>query len=156
MKGKCLLVNNAILFFGVSIYVGLLWALHFFWYPTWQYMTPAIVEHHFLMPVDNATAFFTIVLPIMFITNVLWMLREWRRPLTWYSLVTFLLIMSASGVGRFFIFPINDLIASGELTDSAELYPLFRDWMFYNDLRGLLMSASWLLMMAYFIRRIPD
>ena len=59
MKSKWVVFNNAYIFFGTTLYVGVLWALHFFCNPTWQVYNAATYYDHFIPPTQAATRFFT-------------------------------------------------------------------------------------------------
>lgn len=50
-------LNNAYLMFGTTVYVGVPWALHYFWYPSWTSMNLASVQEHFIAPTGAATDF---------------------------------------------------------------------------------------------------
>src|SRR4051812_9976557 len=65
MKSFLLALNHGYLFFGTTLYVGVLWAMRFFWYPSWNEITLADVAVHFVGPTSRATTFFTIVVPLM-------------------------------------------------------------------------------------------
>ena len=53
-------VNHTFLMFGTTVYMGVLWALHYFWYPSWEVMDVENVQDHFILPTSAATDFFTI------------------------------------------------------------------------------------------------
>ena len=149
MKKYLLAINHAYLMFGVTIYVGVLWALHFFWYPSWEVMTVDTVQDHFINPTAAATDFFWIVVPIMFAANAVLIYKEWQTNMRWAAILAMLCLLAASYVGQQLIIPINELIAAGTVT-ANELPAMLEDWMFYNDVRWLIMSAMWLIMMVYF------
>ena len=71
MNRKTMLIgaNHLFLMFGTTVYVGVLWALHFFWYPSWEVMNVGNVQDHFILPTSAATKFFTIIVPIMFLCS---------------------------------------------------------------------------------------
>ncbi len=62
-------ISSTFLLFGTTVYVGVLWALHFFWYPSWEVMNVTTVQDHFINSTSAATDFFWIVVPIMFVTT---------------------------------------------------------------------------------------
>ncbi len=41
-------VNHTLLMFGATVYMGVLWALHYFWYPSWEVMNVSNVQDHFI------------------------------------------------------------------------------------------------------------
>lgn len=151
-KGILLAINNAYLFFGTTVYVGVLWALHFFWYPSWSVMNLGNVQDHFILPTSAATDFFTIVVPLMFLTNVILIVMERKTWLVWLAVVALLGITTSTVVGQVLIIPINETIAAG-LTDPTELADLLQRWMFLNDVRWVAMTIMWLALMVYFIAK---
>ena len=58
MKAALLLVNAVYFLFGASMYMGTMWVLRFFLYPTWRSLTPDNVGEHFGVPTILATKFF--------------------------------------------------------------------------------------------------
>jgi hypothetical protein len=151
MKPKLLILNHAYLLFGTTVYVGVLWALHFFWYPSWQVMTLATVQDHFIKPTSAATRFFTVVVPLMFLANFVLIYTERRYKKTLIPAIVALAgVSTASYVGQVHIIPINKRIAAG-LSDSDQLIGLLKQWMFLNDIRWVVMTAMWLAMVYYFV-----
>ncbi|MGB5352182.1 MAG: hypothetical protein WBN32_01065 [Woeseia sp.] len=150
MKAKLLAINHAYLFFGTTLYVGVLWALRFFWYPSWGTMNIDLVQDHFIMPTSAATRFFTIVVPLMMIASVIMIISEWKTKFRWFAIVAFLCIMGSTYVGWLHIIPVNKIIAAG-VASNAELTPLLQKWMRLNDIRWVLETIMWLTMMGYFV-----
>lgn len=151
MKPILLTINHAYLFFGTTLYVGVLWALHFFWYPTWDTMTLDVVQDHFIVPTSEATDFFTIVVPLMFIASIVMIVQEWKKPLLWAGIVSLACISAATYVGQVLIIPINETIAAGGVEDQATLSAMLKDWMYYNDVRWHIMNVMWAALMIYFV-----
>ncbi len=149
MKKILLAINHGFLMFGVTIYVGVLWALHYFWYPSWEVMTVDVVQDHFINPTSAATDFFWIVVPLMFLTNAVMIWKEWKTKMRWAAIVALLCLIAASYVGQVHIIPVNDEIAQG-LLNPAQLSEKLSLWMTLNDIRWIIMSAMWLVMMYYF------
>lgn len=87
MKSLLLAINHAYLFFGTTIYVDVLWALHFFWYPSWQVMNRGSVQDHFLLPIGKATEFFWVVVPLMFVANAIMIYTERKSPQRWLAVI---------------------------------------------------------------------
>jgi hypothetical protein len=152
MKGALLIINHAYLLFGATIYVGVLWALHFFWYPSWEVMNLSNVHDHFLLPIDKASEFFWVVVPLMFLANAVMIYTERRSRELWLALLAFACIGAASYVGQRLIFPVNDIIRAGVPTQEA-LTPLFKRWMHLNDVRMFLMTVMWLALVGYFVSK---
>lgn len=152
MKKILLTINHVYLFFGTTIYVGVLWALHFFWYPSWEAMTLDTVQDHFIIPTSEATAFFTIVVPLMFLASIILIVMEWKTKYRWPAILALLCIAGATYVGQVHIIPINETIKAG-VNNMEALRDLLRDWMFLNDVRWIIMTVMWLTMMYYFVAK---
>lgn len=152
MRPLILIVNHAYLFFGATLYVGVLWALRFFWYPSWDTMTLADVTNHFVGPTSAATKFFTIVVPLMFLTNLVLVITERKQlPTLVPAIVAFLCIGTATYVGTMLIIPTNKEIAVA--TTDAQLDVLLQRWMDLNDIRFVLLTLMWLAMLQYFVAK---
>ena len=149
MKPYLLALNHAYYFFGTTIYVGVLWALHYFWYPSWEVMNVANVQEHFILPTSAATRFFTVVVPLMFAAGLVMVVTEWRTRFRWLALIALLCIAGATFVGQVFIIPVNDTIRAGVTAEA--LTPLFRRWMVLNDIRWVLMTAMAAALITFFI-----
>ncbi|MDQ3698146.1 MAG: hypothetical protein M3373_09000 [Gemmatimonadota bacterium] len=152
LRAKLLTVNHAYNFFGASLYVGVLWALHFFWYPTWTVITADNYYDQFIPPTDAATRFFTIVVPLMFLASAIMIWSEWRTRFRWVAVLTFLCIAGATYVGTAHIIPINRILAT-RITDQAQLTAHFRDWMMLNDIRMAIVTVMWLTLMYFFVAK---
>lgn len=149
MKSKWLVFTNAYIFFGTSLYAGVLWSLHFFWYPTWRVYTAENYYDHFIPPTAAATQFFTIVVPLMFACHAIMVWKEWKTDMRWVAVGALACLTGATYVGQFHIIPINKILA-GRITDPARLTDLLQQWMALNDIRWVVMTISWLLLMYYF------
>lgn len=150
MKKILLTINHVYLFFGTTVYVGVLWGLHFFWYPSWKTIKLENVHDHFIIPTSEATEFFTIVVPLMFLANIIMIVKEWNTKFRWSSILALLCISGATYVGQIHIIPINETINAG-VDSMATLRDLFQDWMFLNDLRWVIMTIMWLTLIYYFV-----
>jgi len=67
MKGKLLAINHAVILWGSTLYAGMLWALHFFWFPSWQHLTVANDYDQFITQTLAATHFFTYWVPTTYL-----------------------------------------------------------------------------------------
>ncbi len=152
MKPYLLALNHAYLFFGATLYVGVLWAMRFFWYPSWHKITLADVEVHFVGPTGAATEFFTIVVPLMFLTGLIFIISERKSPTVILAIAAVACIGIATYVGQAYIIPVNKEIGAG-LPTQAALTEKLREWMNLNTIRFWLLTAMWLIMMLYFIIR---
>lgn len=152
MKGYLLALNHSYLFFGTTLYVGVLWAMRFFWYPSWNQITLSDVGVHFTGPTSRATAFFTVVVPLMFLTNVVLIMAERKSPTVILAVIALVCVAGSTYVGQLYIIPVNHLISAG-LPSQADLTDKLQQWMGYNTIRFWLMTVMWLAMILYFIVR---
>ncbi|MGH3118957.1 MAG: hypothetical protein ACRDQ2_17960 [Gaiellales bacterium] len=152
MKRVLLAINHAYLFFGTTLYVGVLWALHFFWFPSWRGLTVANYYEQFIPQTSAATRFFTIVVPLMILAMVVMLWSEWKTRLRWVPIVALLCLGGATFFGTMRIIPVNRILA-GRVTDQARLTELLQRWMSLNDIRWVLLTILWLTLMYYFLRK---
>lgn len=143
--------NHILLMFGTTVYMGVLWALHYFWYPSWEVMNVTNVQDHFILPTSAATRFFTIVVPIMFLTSLVMIWLEWKTKFRWLAVIGLLGVVVATAVGQILIIPVNKTIAAG--VEPAELSGLLERWMQLNDIRWISVTIMWLALMIYFLLR---
>lgn len=151
MRGPLLVLNNSYFFFGATVYVGTMWSLRFFFYPSWKSMNVDNVQAHFIVPTQAATRFFTVVVPLMFVTGVIMIVTEWGKAQLWQAIVAVLGLTASTLVGRFIIIPINQRIAKG--VDQPTLVPLLERWMLLNDTRFATTTVMWLATLWYFVGR---
>lgn len=152
MKAKLLALNHACIFFGATLYCGVLWALRFFWFPTWRHLTPDNYYQQFIPQTSAATRFFTVVVPIMLFCNLVMIFSEWKGKLRWTAIAALLCIGGATFVGQLYIIPINKILAQ-TTTDPVQLTSLLGRWMSLNDIRWVLLTIMWVVMMYYFIAK---
>lgn len=144
-------VNHIVLMFGTTVYMGVLWSLHYFWYPSWEVLNVGNVQDHFILPTSAATRFFTIVVPLMFLTSGIMIWQEWRTKFRWHAIIGFLGVSGATIVGWFLIIPVNKTIAAGVTPD--KLGELLDRWMMLNDIRWILVTIMWLSLIVYLLMR---
>jgi uncharacterized membrane protein len=153
MHHNLLMLNDLYFAFGATIYVGTMWALRFFFYPSWRSMTPATVFDHFVVPTRAATRFFTVVVPLMFVAAVVAIVEEWGHAQLWQAAVCLAGVGVSSFVGQVFIIPINKRVAAGVAADAAQrldqagLDKLLRRWMALNDVRWVTTTITWVAIM---------
>jgi hypothetical protein len=126
--------------FGATAYVGTLWCVRLFLYPSWVALTPDNVGVHFVGPTRAATRFFIFVVPLMFPTGIALIVASWGDTLVWVASLAVLGVVSTV-VGIGFILPVNKKIAAG--VAAAELTPLLKRWMFLNDIRFVTTTVMW-------------
>lgn len=141
MSGLLVTVCLVYFLFAATTYVGTLWCLHFFLYPTWVGLTPDNVGVHFVGPTRAATRFFTYVVPPMFVTGPVMVAAAWGDPVVIAPVLAVLGIIVSTYVGQRLIIPVNKRIAAG--VTSQELTPLLKRWMRYNDIRWVTTSIMW-------------
>ncbi len=149
MKSIWMVFNNAYIFFGTTLYVGVLWSLHFFWFPTWTNLKVENYYDQFIPQTTAATKFFTVLVPIMFLAHLIMCWKEWKGNMRWPSLAALGMLATATYVGTQHIIPVNKIL-KGHLTDQVQVTELLKKWMSLNDIRMALMTASWCLLMYYF------
>jgi Domain of unknown function (DUF1772) len=153
MKDVLLLINALYFLFGATMYMGTMWVLRFFLYPTWQTLTPENVDDHFGIPTTLATRFFTVVVPLMFLSGIVLVWSEWGA---WYlslAAVCLLGIIVLTYVGQRLIIPINKKIRGGDFSGATGLTPLLKRWMMLNDIRFVGATITWVAIVWYLVAR---
>jgi hypothetical protein len=151
-----LLAANAVYFlFGATMYMGTMWVLRFFLYPTWRALSPDNVMEHFGVPTLLATRFFTFVVPPMFLSAIVLVATEWGDELLWMAVVCLLGIVLLTYVGQALIIPVNKRIRGGNYDGPSELQSLLRRWMRLNDLRFWGATITWAAIVGYLVVK-PD
>jgi len=148
MKPILLLLNLFCFWFGTTAYAGVLWSLHFFWFPSWRGLRVDNYYDQFIPQTTAATKFFTIVVPVMFLSLIVITIHEWRSKLKWISIAGFLTLGAATFFGTLRILPINHKLKEG-VTDQAQLTEMLDKWIDLNETRFVLLTILWLLLVAY-------
>jgi hypothetical protein len=149
MKDTLLLVNAMYFLFGASMYMGTMWVLRFFLYPTWRALTPENVQQHFGVPTILATRFFTAVVPLMFVSGGVLVATEWGGGLVVAASLCLAGIVLLTFVGQGIIIPVNKRIRGGQYDGPAGLTPLLKRWMMLNDVRFWGSTVTWLAIVWY-------
>jgi hypothetical protein len=157
MKGNLLALNQAVILWGSTLYVGVLWALRFFWFPTWHHLTVANYYDQFIPQTQAATHFFTYWVPITLLCLCVMAWSERKTRLRWVPWAGLLLLGISTYVGTQHIIPINKFLAT-HITDQAVLTDRLEHWMSLNTIRWVTETLAWLVMMYYFIAkgRLPE
>jgi len=155
MKEWLLLVNALYFLFAATMYLGTMWVLRLFLYPTWRTLTPDNVDQHFRAPIASATKFFTIVVPPMLLSAVVLVASEWGDPLVWLCAVCLIGTLLLGFVVRASIVKVNKLIDGREYDGPAGLTPLLMRWMQLNDIRFVASTITWGSIVWYLVAR-PD
>ena len=153
MKQTLLDINNAYIFFCASLYVGLFWSLHFFWFP--HYPETLNLDNYYdaIIPqTTTATKFFFVTIPIMAIAIVIMTVTEWKTKFRWVPLLWIPGLFGPVIIQQMFIERINNQFIAG-VSDMATLQVLLQEWMNLNDLRGIILTIMWCVMMYYYIAK---
>jgi hypothetical protein len=152
MKKILLTINHVYLLFGATLYVGVLWAMKFFWFPTWHKLTTANYYDQFVPQTTAATKFFTVVVPLMFLASLIMIVSEWKTKLRWIAIAILLTLGAATFIGTTKIIPINKIMAQG-VTDQTQLTELMTKWIALNEFRFYSLTFLWLLVVFYFVTK---
>lgn len=149
MRQKLYVLNNALLFMGVSIYFGTGWSTAIFQFPVMPSMTPENYRLHFLPQIAAATNFFTFLVSLMVTTGLVMIVGEWKTRGRWLPITLLLAIIGATCLTYFVIFPVNAVLRAG-IADQAQLDQVIARWKFLTEIRVAIWSFEWLLMMIWF------
>ncbi len=153
MKRTLLDINNAYIFFCASLYLGLFWSLHFFWFP--HYPSTLNLENYYnaIIPqTTTATKFFFVTIPIMAVAIAVMLITEWKTKFRWVPIAWVFALFGPVIIQQVYIERVNDQFKAG-VTDMATLQDLLQEWMFLNDLRGIILTLAWGMMMYYYIAK---
>ncbi len=146
-------LNNAYIFFCASLYLGLFWSLHFFWFP--HYPETLTLDNYYdaIIPqTTTATKFFFITIPIMAIAIVIMLIAEWKSNLRWVPLAWIPGLLIPVVVQQAFIEDVNNQFIEG-VTDPEILQDLLQEWMLLNDIRWIILTVMWCITMYFFIAK---
>jgi hypothetical protein len=157
MKGTLLALNQAVILWGSTLYVGVLWALHFFWFPSWHHLTVATYYDQFIPQTQAATHFFTFWVPVTGFCLCVMIWSERKTRLRWVPWAGLLLLATSTYVGQVHIIPINKFLAT-HVTDQAVLTDRLEHWIRLNNIRWVTETLAWIVMVYYFIAkgRLPQ
>lgn len=154
-KQTLLDINNAYIFFCASIYLGLFWSLHFFWFPSYPTtLTPDNYLNAIIPQTTAATRFFFITIPIMAVAILIMLISEWKAKskLIWVPILWIPGLLAPVLVQQIWIERVNDQFKAG-VKDQATLQDLLSQWMFLNDVRWVILTIMWLVTMYFFIAK---
>ena len=152
MNGKLVAYIYGAALFVTTIYVGLMWSLHFFWFPSWQQVAASEFRSHFESPVREATQFFTYLVPVQLLSLGIFAWIEFKGKYRWLTLLSFIIMSATHTFAVILIFPINRAL-SAVGTPDAEIRSGLQQWMMYNDIRGILATTVWTLLLVYLIKK---
>jgi uncharacterized membrane protein len=104
---------------------------------------------HFGVPTTLATRFFTVVVPLMFISGIVLVWSEWG---SWYVVLAAVCLAGIAlltWVGQGIIIPVNKRIRGGQFDGQAGLTPLLGRWMRLNDIRFVGATVTWAAIVWY-------
>jgi hypothetical protein len=139
-----------VLFFCSSVYLGVFWGLHFFWFPDWTKLTVDNFRPQFFGPIGHARKFFTIVVILMYLMILALLVLQWNTPYRWFHVASFLLLSASFYVGNWLVFPINTALKDPGVTQADLTSGLVR-WMRFNSIRTLIITVMWLVLMWYLL-----
>lgn len=152
MKAILLAVSHSYLFFGTTLYCGVLWGMHFFWFPTWKNLRVQNYYEHMIPQTAAATKFFFVVVPLMVASIIVMIISEWGLPLWWVPWVALICLSLATVWGTMRIIPINRKLKAG-VTDPVEFAGMLKKWLALNNMRWVVLTIMWIDLMIYFICR---
>src|SRR5690554_153467 len=153
LKKTLLDIIISYIFFCASVYLGLFWSLHFFWFP--NYPSTLTVDNYFdaIIPQTTAaTKFFFITIPIMAIAILIMLITEWKTKLRWVPIAWIPGLLVPVVVQQAFIEDVNNQLTAG-VQDPQTLQSLLKEWMFLNDIRWIILTIMWGITMYFFIAK---
>jgi uncharacterized membrane protein len=153
VKEVLLLVNALYFLFAATMYLGTMWVLRFFLYPTWRVLTPDNVAQHFEVPIGLATKFFTVLVPPMLLSAIVLVVSEWGDPLVWLAIVCLLGTLALGFVVRASIVRVNKKIHERDYEGATGLTPLLQRWMQLNNIRFFASTITWVAIVWYLVAK---
>jgi hypothetical protein len=152
-KRTLLDINNAYIMFCSSVYLGMFWSLHFFWFPHYpSTLTPDNYYNAIIPQTTTATKYFFITIPIMAVAIIIMLISEWKSKLRWVPMAWTIGLLAPVIVQQKWIEDINNKFKAG-VHDQAELQGLLKDWMMLNDVRFVILAIMWAITMYFFIAK---
>lgn len=153
LKKTLIDINNAYIFFCASLYLGLFWSLHFFWFP--HYPATLTIQNYYdaIIPqTTSATRFFFVSIPIMGLAILIMLITEWKGRLRWVPLLWIPGLLIPVYVQQHFIERVNDRFKA-RVTDPGQLHQLLDQWMHLNDIRWVILTVMWFVTLYFFIAK---
>lgn len=146
-------INNAYIFFCASVYLGMFWSLHFFWFPHYPHTLTLDNYYNAIIPqTETATRYFFVTIPIMAVAIIVMLVTEWKTKLRWVPLAWIPGLLIPVIVQQSYIEKINDAFKNG-ISDMGTLQRLLAQWMRLNDLRWIILTVMWAITMYFFIAK---
>jgi hypothetical protein len=146
-------LNNAYIFFCSSVYLGMFWSLHFFWFPHYPHTLNLGNYYDAIIPqTTTATKYFFITIPIMAVAILVMLITEWKSRLRWVPILWIPGLLAPVIVQQAFIEKINNQFIAG-VSDMDTLKTLLIKWMFLNDVRFVILTLMWGVTMYFFLAK---
>lgn len=146
-------INNTYIFFCASVYLGMFWSLHFFWFP--NYPNTLTTENYYdaIIPQTTlATKYFFVTIPIMALAILIMLITEWKGRLRWVPLTWIFGLLIPVIIQQKYIEAINSKFIAG-IKNAQELKILLQQWMYLNDLRWIILTVMWFITMYFFLAK---
>jgi hypothetical protein len=146
-------LNNAYVFFCSSVYLGMFWSLHFFWFPHYPHTLNLANYYDAIIPqTTTATKYFFVTIPIMAVAILIMLITEWKSRLIWVPILWIPGLLAPVVVQQAFIEKINNQFKAG-VPDMDTLHTLLAKWMFLNDVRFVILTLMWGVTMFFFLAK---
>lgn len=89
----------------------------------------------------------------MVITAVVMAVGEWKTRYRWVPITMLLVVVGATCLTIFVVFPVNAVLREG-ISDQNQLLEVIERWIFLTKIRVGIWSLEWILMMFYFASRV--
>jgi hypothetical protein len=152
LKRALLAINHAYIFFMSSVYLGLFWSLHFFFFPSYVNLRPDNYYDQIIVQTETATHFFFIVIPPMILAIIIMLISEWRTRFRWVPVAWVFGLGIPIYVQQGLIEPVNNALKA-HVTDPAQLKELLDRWVMLNNVRWSILTVMWLITMYYFFAK---
>lgn len=153
LKQTLLDINNAYIFFCASVYLGMFWSLHFFWFPHYPHTLNLDNYYDAIIPqTTTATRYFFVTIPIMGVAIAIMLITEWKTKLRWVPLAWIPGLLIPVYVQQHYIERINDEFKAG-VKDADRLQVLLHQWISLNDIRWIILTVMWLITMYFFLAK---
>lgn len=146
------LANATLTAFGASLYMGLMLVVRFFLRPAWKSITVDTVGTFFGIPIIAATRFFRIMFVPYLLSSALLIWTGWGHPAA--AVCACLAAACYLTLALWFqlrMLPVNTRLLSGEVSDNAELQPLFSRWNSLNEVRVVVSCIYWLSVLGFLV-----
>ncbi|MEO8146687.1 MAG: hypothetical protein ABI723_03565 [Bacteroidia bacterium] len=153
IKEILLNINNSYIFFCSSVYLGMFFTLHFFFFPNYPHILHVNNYYDAIIPqTDTATRYFFVSIPIMSVCLVIMLITEWKTKFRWVPLAWIPGLLAPVITQQKWIEDINNQFKAG-VTDEVKLHELLNQWMFLNDVRFYILAVMWGITLYYFIAK---